>query len=125
MRTRGGRAEAKHEKVLREANLPAAVAAPAAPDASTQLTEDSFNALMWAGFAAAAWRDPEARAAFTRATGVPLPSEQQTPIERAIDQVTGLADEAAAKFLEWFTVEQWGLAYAPLAYQQQLKAVRR
>lgn len=77
---------------------------------------------------AVAWRDfilwaagqPEMLRQFREATGRTLDDPSRQPIEAAIDDATGKADDDRRAFVEWVTRTHWGLEYAPEAYRQEL-----
>ena len=76
--------------------------------------------VMWPGFVHWAWGHAEIRRAFTAATGIQL--DRRTPIEVLVDKVTGYRSDAVAKFIEWATVELYGLEAAPKAVREAIAA---
>lgn len=84
------------------------------------MTEDDFNAAAWASFVQFAWSQPDARAAFTEATGIATMKSDVDPLSALIDEATGRTNDVAEKFIEWVTRTQWGLEYAPKSYREAL-----
>ena len=80
---------------------------------------DDLNTIAWRDFLLWAWNEPEMRAQFTAKTGVELRSVT-SPINAAIDAVTGVRESVAAQFIEWATREHWGIEHAPAAYRKTL-----
>jgi hypothetical protein len=74
----------------------------------------------WGGFIDWAWRSAEVRRDFTAATGVVL--DRRTPIEAMVDRATGYDVTAVARFVEWVTVELWGIEGAPRAAREAIAA---
>lgn len=85
------------------------------------MTPDDFNTIAWRDFLLWAWNEPEMRAQFTAKTGVKIQSVT-APINAAIDAATGATSSLASQFIEWATLEHWGIEHAPVAYQKALTA---
>ena len=83
------------------------------------MTSDELNTIGWRDFLLWAWSEPEMRAQFTAKTGVEIQSVT-APINAAIDAATGARDAVAARFIEWATLEHWGVEHAPAAYRAAL-----
>jgi hypothetical protein len=68
-----------------------------------------------------AWRDclmwaqgePEIRATFEAETGMKLPSDSASPIERMVDKATGYDAAWANAFIAWFNKNVWGPVDGP------------
>lgn len=86
---------------------------------------DDFNSIMWTGFLRFELNDPDARKAFTEATGIALLPPVRNAIEAAIDRACGGNDDALGRFVEWVTVNVWGLENAPKAYREHLETRAR
>jgi hypothetical protein len=89
-------------------------------DSDGQLYEAVAN-YMWPAFIASAWASAEIRKAFTEATGVKL-DQPRSPMEMLVDKATGYRDTSVAKFIEWTTVELYGIEYAPKAVREAIAA---
>jgi hypothetical protein len=89
-----------------------------------QLTIDDFNEIAWRDFVMWAWSEPQMRKQFTKATGLKIEAST-TPIEAAIDAVTGARKSVMTQFVEWATREHWGLEHAPVAYREMLAKAQR
>lgn len=83
------------------------------------MTPDDFNVIAWRDFLVWAWNEPEMRDQFTAATGIEIQAIT-APIDAAIDAATGANKSVAARFIEWATLEHWGIEYAPVAYQKAI-----
>ena len=66
-----------------------------------------LNAIAWVDCLRWAINDPDVLAHFHRDTGMEL-RVGATPIDRMIDNATGYSDEAAKRFLDWFSENVWG-----------------
>lgn len=75
---------------------------------------------MWPGFIRWAWGSAEVRADFTAATGLVL-AAPRSALEAMVDQATGYAASVAERFVEWATVEIYGLEGAPAAYRAEVE----
>ena len=63
----------------------------------------------WASFIAFSASLPEARAAFTAATGLKLEAfENRSPMDAAIDKATGFDRHVLTAFMDWVTEFHWG-----------------
>lgn len=91
------------------------------PDDPDGVLYEAVANIMWPSFIDLAWRDPDARKEFTAATGTIL-DEQRSPMARMIDDATGYGDSVVAKFVEWMTVEHYGVEYAPRAVRVAIAA---
>ena len=80
---------------------------------------DDLNTIAWRDFLLWAWNEPEMREQFTAKTGIEIQAVT-SPINAAIDAVTGVRECIAARFIEWATREHWGVEHAPAAYQKEL-----
>lgn len=87
------------------------------------MTVDELNTIAWADFIQWAWSEPEMRAQFTAKTGVVI-VEATNPIERIIDDATGASRGVVSEFIEWATINHWGVEHAPAAYRKTLGAKR-
>lgn len=87
------------------------------------MTPDEFNQIAWQDFIVWAWNEPEMRALFTAATGIEI-QQVTSPIYAAIDAATGLGESVAGRFVEWATLEHWGIEDAPAAYRAAIAAKR-
>ena len=84
------------------------------------MTRDEFQALAWRDFILFAAQEPIICAEFTDATGVQFLEPAHSPIEAAIDGVTGVHERIYHTFIEWATREYWGLDEAPQAYRDSI-----
>ncbi len=73
---------------------------------------------MWPAFILWARDNAEICAEFTAATGMPL--ERSTGIAALVDKVTGYSDAVMDRFVEWATVEIYGIECAPAAYRAEI-----
>lgn len=71
----------------------------------------------WAAFVRWAYSEPDARAAFTRETGIAWPAAPKSALDAMVDAVTGYQEHAVFMFAQWATVRHFGLEYAPEAFQ--------
>jgi hypothetical protein len=88
------------------------------------VTPEDFNTIGWRDFLIWAWNEPEMRTQFTAKTGIEIQTVT-APINAAIDAATGATTSLAARFIEWATLEHWGIEHAPAAYRKALAAEAR
>jgi len=86
---------------------------------------EALNERAWSSFVLWAYEQAEIRAEFSRVTGVVIPNVA-VGIEKLIDQATGRDESkelnaALLKFVEWITVNEWGLEYAPKKLRERLQ----
>lgn len=134
MKRRARIRRAKHErtKMLRAAatetppvslvaDLPPGLLRPDDPDG---VLYEAVCQRMWPDFLLWAIGNKEIREEFTTATGLVI-SPARSPIEAMIDKATGYGADVAAWFIEWVTVEIYGIEAAPAAYRAELARRRQ
>jgi len=80
--------------------------------------QDIILEAAWAGCIWWAASDKHVIAKFERDTGKKFPRGQRSGIERLVDDATG--HNPFDEFVEWVTVELFGLESAPKAYREHL-----
>ena len=80
---------------------------------------DDLNTIAWRDFLLWAWNEPEMRAQFAAKTGIEI-QPVTSPINAAIDAATGARESVATQFIEWATLEHWGVEHTPEAYRRTL-----
>lgn len=84
------------------------------------MTADEFNTIAWRDFVHYAWHDKDLRAAFTAATSVTLEAERPlSTIAKLVDAATGAKTDAAAAFVDWITINHWGVEHAPKKWRDE------
>lgn len=81
---------------------------------------ESFNAEAWRNGCVWAFSEEKLRQRFEAETGIKI-AAPRSPIEALVDRETGFQDDRLEAFVEWWTVEVWGLDYAPASYQEDLE----
>jgi len=84
------------------------------------MIEDDFNTLAWRDFIIYASRSREMREAFTQETGISLSTGPCSDVEKMRAATVGTPVVVFERFVEWVTVQHWGLEHAPKAYQDAL-----
>lgn len=74
---------------------------------------------MWPAFILWAVKNDEIRKAFTEATGFVLLDAPRSPIEILVDKATGYCEDIMRRFVEWVTVEIYGIECAPALYREE------
>jgi len=70
---------------------------------------DPLMAASWlAAIRCALTTQPDMIAAFTKETGLVLPSQPRSAIEAMIDNATGVDRKFVDAFVDWFNVNVWG-----------------
>jgi hypothetical protein len=70
---------------------------------------DPLMAASWlAAIRCALTTQPDMIAAFTKKTGLVLPSQPRSAIEAMIDNATGVDRKFVDAFVDWFNVNVWG-----------------
>ena len=85
---------------------------------------DDFMAAMWGSFLRWALSEPKMVEAFERETGHTFPAAPKSAIEAMVDEATGRMGGTMEAFVEWATVNQWGLDEAPASYREHLAKKR-
>lgn len=71
----------------------------------------------WPAFIEFALKNDEIRKEFIAETGHVF--DRQTAIEAMVDRMTGYRDDVMRRFVEWATVELYGIEGAPVAYRME------
>lgn len=87
----------------------------------TDRAKDDFMAVAWAGFVQWAAKQPDILERFEAETGMSF-RPPASGLEVMIDDATGYRNAVAERFVEWTTVEMWGLDEAPAAYRESLES---
>ncbi|WP_454915007.1 hypothetical protein [Xanthobacter sediminis] len=83
---------------------------------------DAFMAIAWRDFIKWASTEKDLVAQFNSETGRRFMVHPRSPLEALVDAATGRASDDAEAFIEWVTVNWWGLDEAPEAYRAHLHA---
>ena len=76
------------------------------PDTPPYMAQAYFDCLVWA------IRNPDILAAFRAETGNNW-TPGKTPIERMVDDATGVGEDFVKQFIPWFNLNVWGSIDAP------------
>lgn len=98
------------------ANLPPGTLRADDPDGTLY---EAVCSASWLGFIRFAFGNAEIQEQFTAATGLVL-DRKRIPIEAIVDKATDYGDHVADRFVEWITVELYGIEAAPAAYRAEI-----
>lgn len=80
-----------------------------------------FRQIAWRDFLIFAIGEPKIVEQYETATGKKL-DLAKTPMDRMIDKATGREDAMVADFVEWVTINHYGIDEAPESYRAMIRA---